>query len=327
MAKISIIVPVYNCKSYLQRCVNSILQQTHRDLQLIIVDDGSSDGSGELCDRFAGTDSRVTVIHQKNAGVSAARNAALEIATGEYIGFVDADDYICEETYEVALSSMNGADIVMWDVVSVWDNGNTAPDTIPLLEKDCVIGNEDWTPQLLAQMAGSACRCLYRKELLTDVTFPVGIKLSEDRLFNIHAMGKAEKLCYLKRGMYYHYVRSGSAVHSYHGDRFEKNLLVMEKAVSLIEEWWTQEYLQVYTRMFVINGALEAIYEIGKREFPDKNRLAAIGSITAHGAMKDAFALYQPHGLREKMLQKERNLALLLVSYLYNLKHFFMPGM
>ena len=321
MAKISIIVPVYNCRDYLERCVNSLLQQTHRDLQLIIVDDGSSDGSGELCDRFAGADSRVTVIHQKNAGVSAARNAALEVATGEYIGFVDADDYIREESYAVALEAMEGVDIVMWDTVTVWNNGNTAPDTIPLLEKDCVIAREDWTPQLLAQMAGSACRCLYRRKLLTDATFPVGIKLSEDRLFNLHAMGKAKGLRYLKRGMYYRYVHKDSAVHRYHGDRFEKNLLVMEKAKELLERYWSKEYLEVYTGMFPVGGALSAVYEICSKSFPGKSRLKAIREITEHPALKEAFSSYRPVGLREKLLQKRMNLLLEAVGFLYNWKN------
>ena len=321
MEIVSIIVPVYNCESYLERCVNSVLQQTEQNLQVILVDDGSSDGSGALCDRFADTDSRVTVIHQKNAGVSAARNAALEVATGDYIGFVDADDYISKESYAVALEAMEDADIVMWDTVTVWDNGNTAPDTIPLLEEECIVGRQDWTPQLLAQMAGSACRCLYRRKLLTDVTFPVGIKLSEDRLFNIHAMGKAEKLCYLKRGMYYRYVRKNSAVHRYHGDRFEKNLVAMEKAKELLERYWSEEYLEIYTGMFPVGGALSAVYEICSKSFPGKSRLKAIRAITEHPALKEAFSSYRPVGIREKLLQKRMNLLLEAVGFLYNWKN------
>lgn len=321
MARVSIIVPVYNCEAYLQRCVSSILGQTEKKLQLILVDDGSTDGSGAICDSFAQADSRVTVIHQKNTGVSAARNAGLDAAVGEYIGFVDADDYIAEDTYEKALSVSDCCDIVMWDVVTIWDNDRTEPDSIPLLAESCVVEKRDWSPRLLAQMAGSACRCLYRKELLEGECFPVGIKLSEDRLFNLQVMGKAEKLRYLKQGLYFRYVRADSAVHRYHGDRLEKNLLAMQKAEPIIRRYWGPEYLGVYTRMFVINGALEAIYEISGRDFPGKKRLSAIKEITSHKVLIEALRIYPPRGLREKLLKIRADLLLYGVGVLYNWKN------
>ena len=106
---VSIIVPVYNARRYLHRCVASILEQSLQDLQLILVDDGSADGSGTLCDEFAAKDSRVTVLHQKNAGVSAARNAGLAVAKGEFVGFVDADDAITPDAYEQAVNAIGAA--------------------------------------------------------------------------------------------------------------------------------------------------------------------------------------------------------------------------
>ena len=318
MPKVSIIIPVYNCETYLLKCVQSILNQTEKDLELIIVDDGSTDGSGEVCDRFSQMDSRVTVIHQQNAGVSAARNAGLDAAIGDYIGFVDADDYITEDTYETALKAIGDCDIAMWDVVTLWEDGRTEADTISLLDKSCVIQNKDWTPELLAMMAGSACRCLYRAQLVKDVRFPVGIKLSEDRLFNLHAMGKASRLAYLKHGMYIRYVRADSAVHRYHGDKFEKNLLAMKKAEDII---WTQDYMDVYTRMFVYLGALAAVYEICSPDFPGKGRLAAIKAITDHQTLKEAFALCPAKGLRERLLQRKANWALLIVGFLFHWKN------
>lgn len=159
----------------------------------------------------------------------------------------------------------------MWDAVTLWDDGCTEEDTISLLEDSRIIHKADWTPELLSQMARAVWRCLYRRELLKNVRFPVGIKLSEDRLFNLHAMGKADKLAYLKRGMYIRYVRKGSAVHRYHGDKFEKNLLAMKKVEEIIGHYWTQDYMDVYTRMFVYFGALAAVYEICSPAFPGKD--------------------------------------------------------
>ena len=102
-ALISVIVPVYNAAEYLPRCIESILCQTHRNLDILLIDDGSTDGCGEVCDSYAREDSRIRVIHQQNSGVSTARNAGLDAARGDWIGFVDADDWIEPEMYETLL--------------------------------------------------------------------------------------------------------------------------------------------------------------------------------------------------------------------------------
>ena len=96
---ISVIVPVYNVESYLEKCIDSIIHQTYKNLEIILVDDGSTDNSGKICDVYKEKDSRIKVIHKQNRGLSSARNCGLEIAKGEYIGFVDGDDYIAEDMY------------------------------------------------------------------------------------------------------------------------------------------------------------------------------------------------------------------------------------
>lgn len=319
--KVSIIVPVYNCEKYLDRCVETVLKQTYKNVELLLINDGSSDSSGALCDAWAEKDTRVRVIHQPNGGVSAARNAGLDAVTGDVIGFVDADDYIHENTYAVALERLTDCDMVVWDAVTVWDSGRTEEDTIPLLPETCVLKKENWKPALLRQMAGATWRCLYRAELVKNIRFPVGIKLSEDRLFNLQAMGKADKVQYLKEGLYYRYVRQGSACNRYHGDIFQKNLQAYALAQKIIETYWTKEYLPVYTRMFITDGALQAIYEICSREFSGKSRLAAIRSITKHPELKAAFAINPPKTFQEKILQKGTTAAVLLMGYAYGMKH------
>lgn len=115
MKKISIIVPVYKVESYLSRCIDSILAQTYQNFELMLVDDGSLDRCGEICDNYAKKDDRIKVIHQPNRGVSAARNAGLDLATGDYIGFVDSDDYISINMYSdmIKLLEVNGLDIII----------------------------------------------------------------------------------------------------------------------------------------------------------------------------------------------------------------------
>ena len=99
-ALISVIVPVYNVEQYLTKCLESIVSQTYTNLEILLIDDGSTDGSGEICDRFASKDSRISVIHKANGGVSTARNLGMELCTGEYIMFVDADDYLSKNAIE-----------------------------------------------------------------------------------------------------------------------------------------------------------------------------------------------------------------------------------
>ncbi|HEL7541574.1 TPA: glycosyltransferase, partial [Enterococcus faecalis] len=123
MPKISIIVPVYNVEKYLEKCVRSILAQTFTDFELILVDDGSPDSSGAMCDQFAEQDERVKVIHKENGGLSDARNAGIEIATGEYLGFVDSDDYIADDMYELLYTNIvkEDADLSICGIYDVYE--------------------------------------------------------------------------------------------------------------------------------------------------------------------------------------------------------------
>lgn len=119
--KLSIIVPVYKVEQYLNRCVDSILNQTYRNIEIVLVDDGSPDRSGEICDRYAKSDERVKVVHKKNGGVSSARNIGFSSSTGEYIGYVDSDDYIAPTMYEdmIDVLEKNDLDIVCCDAFIV----------------------------------------------------------------------------------------------------------------------------------------------------------------------------------------------------------------
>lgn len=321
-AEISIIIPIYNCEKYLPRCLDSILAQTFTDFELILVNDGSTDGSDNICDSYVEKDKRVRVIHQANAGVSAARNAGLNIAQGEYIGFVDADDYINAEMFRILYEDAvrENADIVMCDAVTKTDGKPDEEDTISALSESCIIDRNDWTPDILRYTAGSVCRCLYKKELVEDIRFPVGIKISEDRLFNLQAMGKASRLFYDKRGLYYRYVRIGSACYSYHEDLFDVACRGYDVAVPILEKYWGDEYLPVYARSFVISGALQAIYGICSRDFNGKFRLEKIREITERNVLSEAFRICEPCNIREALLHRRFDFALLAVGTAVSLK-------
>lgn len=215
--KISIIVPVYNGEKYLEKSVDCILSQTLSDLELILVDDGSQDQSGAICDRYAREDRRVRVIHQENQGVSVARNMGIAQACGTYIGFVDADDWIAGDMLEQMLeqAQKTDSDVVMCDAWTVFEDGRQEPDTIVQLNTDCILDHKSLTADLLPDFAGAIWRCIYRTDLIRNrgICFPKGQKFSEDRVFNIYAMGYANRVCYLKKPLYMRFVNMESCVH------------------------------------------------------------------------------------------------------------------
>ena len=179
---LSIIVPVYKVENYLQKCIDSILAQTFTDFELILVDDGSPDGCPALCDAAAAKDARVRVIHQKNGGLSAARNAGLDVARGAWIGFVDSDDYIAPEMYEKLYRAVQstGADLALCDYAKVDEAGVPGVQThVPVPQKSLtgreLLQKAYWTT---AQIAWNK---LYRRTIFAQLRYPVG-KLNEDFL-------------------------------------------------------------------------------------------------------------------------------------------------
>ncbi len=324
MSRVSIIVPVYNGERYLDKCIESVLRQTHADLEVILVDDGSLDGSGAICDRWAEKDGRVKVVHQKNQGVSVARNAGLSIATGDYIGFVDADDEIAPQTYETALNQISNHDIVMWDAVTVWGDGRTEPDTIPMLETDCTVAKEDWTPELLGQMAGSIWRCLYRADCISGIRFPQGIKFSEDRLFNLYAMGRCRSLQYLKTPLYYRLMHAESAVHRYHEDSFEACKLAHRAIMQALAQEWNggDGYVQIYNRQ-LISGAMCAIYNYFYKTSPLTNaeKRRKVRTLCRDAYLQQVLSETEGVGLRGKLMKHKLVPALCALARLANQKH------
>lgn len=216
MAKVSVIIPVYNCANYLQKCIDSVLSQTLNDMELILVDDGSTDGSGEICDRCASEN--VIVIHQENQGVSAARNAGMERATGEYVAFVDGDDYIAPETYEEAYSigCDHGVDIVVYNYV-IEENGEKFAKAGPCLPENRIIEALEMRNLLIGEKNETilwfAVKSLFRRKLLLDheIRFIEGKIIGEDSPFNLEAFLSAKTTWYVNKA-FYTYVQTPDSI-------------------------------------------------------------------------------------------------------------------
>ena len=188
--KVSVIVPVYNMEKYLSRCVDSILAQTYKNLEVILVDDGSKDSSPAICDQYSERDSRVKVVHKENGGLSSARNAGLDVATGDYIGFVDSDDYISPEMYSVLCQCLENSDCEIANLMYVRadENGRTTPSKVPH-NTDKEIEAEQFAKELMLHTGDvSVCTKLFCAGLFQNIRFPEG-KLNEQNLIWAKELG------------------------------------------------------------------------------------------------------------------------------------------
>ena len=261
-ALISVIVPVYNAEKYLEKCVDSILGQTHRELEIILVDDGSTDSSGAICDRYAELDARVVVLHKENGGQATARNMALDIAGGAYIGFVDSDDYIAPPMYSTLLSALteNGCEI---SVCARYTVGEMTGEEKPVFcsENSLLLTSKEALRRLCVydRVDSSPCDKLFKKELFDGIRFPAGY-ICEDVDVVYRLLDRAEKIVHCGRPMYYYLQRAGSTSRSsfsektrgleiYHKRVYE---FVKEKHPELLEE---AEYFY-FSRLPILYGLM-----------------------------------------------------------------------
>ena len=225
---LSIIVPVYKVEPYLQKCIDSILNQTFRDLELILVDDGSPDNCPAICDAAAEKDERVVVLHRKNAGLSAARNAGLSAARGNYIGFVDSDDYIAPDMYQTLYDAMlkNDAQLAICNytyvdvernVLRKWRSPIKKAETLNRVQAmDRLGGDGSW-------YYITAWNRLYSRELFENIRFPLG-KLHEDEYVVHRIYWACERIVIVPRPLYYYVQRGGSIMRQKSLKRYLDNI-------------------------------------------------------------------------------------------------------
>lgn len=209
---ISVVVPIYNVEKYLEECVDSIINQTYKNLEIILVDDGSTDNSGKMCDKFAQNDSRIKVIHKENGGLSDARNCGIEAATGKYIQFIDSDDYIDLDMFEILYNNLKkyNADISMCSHYILTEDECTAEGSNELLIYDRV---EILKEVLLDEKVRSyAWNKLFSIKLFENIRFPKG-KVFEDILTIPKLFEKANKVVLDDVSKYYYRQRKGSILH------------------------------------------------------------------------------------------------------------------
>lgn len=244
---ISIIVPVYNVEKYINRCVDSILSQTYRNIEIILVDDGSTDSSGIICDKYATVDSRIKVFHTKNGGLSYARNIGIEASIGDYICFVDSDDWIEKNILELALeeSKANDVDVVVWGFVKDFVDDNEVVKKSIIVKSDKLLfeKNKDsfaLSSQTCLDLSGYAWNKLYKSSLIkyNKLKFEEGVSLVEDMLFNELALSKAEKVLFISN-VANHYIQRNRATlgASFYPDFYELKIRACDARENLLKSF------------------------------------------------------------------------------------------
>lgn len=213
---ISVIVPIYNVEKYLDKCIESIANQTYKNLEIILVDDGSPDNCPRMCDYWASRDERIKVIHKKNGGISSARNVGFEASTGEYISFIDSDDWVDENTFESALNMLetNDCDISVFSLLTEFETVTKQNIT----DYDMHTCNQKEFYHLMLNsdnICGYACNKLFKRELISNLRFDESLFVCEDFLFCAEYVTKCKSAVYTSAKFYHYRQRLDSATRDY----------------------------------------------------------------------------------------------------------------
>lgn len=320
-SKVSIIVPVYKAEDYLSRCIDSILNQSHLNIELILVNDGSPDNSGSICDNYAEKDDRVIVIHQKNMGVSMARNAGIDMATGEYLQFVDSDDYLDPHMTEQLVGGINTthSDLVICGVNMVTDP-NRFEDTVVRYSIPLKTYNvRDLLESLFIEypliIICGPWNKLFRTKIIKEnkIKFDPNLSLGEDTVFNTEVLRRCRHV-YGFPGCSYNYIRvnNDSLFSKYNPEIFGIHKIVYSKVRALYEQYncsqnsknrFEQEYLHL------ILGCIYHLFEHGK-ESTLKEKMAKVGQITSDSQTQTSISV-----------SNESTLKIILVRYLIKHRH------
>lgn len=274
--KISVIVPAYNTLDYLERCVDSICGQIYGNLEIILVDDGSTDGTGELCDKLARRDFRIRVYHKENGGASSARNLGLRNAVGDYVGFVDSDDYIDADVYKamVELAAKEDFQVVQISRDERDEDGNKLPDVCIPPKEIRFCDSETFMKELLLHQGDcSFCTKLIKRELFNKRKFPEG-ELNEDFKLLTELLAQIEGIAILPEQGYHVVCRSDSTTRKRSGDSFSRVFMDIVDNADRMQELVDESYpaLHRYAIRFNLYQRLDYMLHVPIAQMNYKNK-------------------------------------------------------
>ena len=316
---ISVIIPIYNAEKYLSKCLDSIVAQTYTNWEAILVDDGSPDNCGEICDKYSKKDSRFKIIHQKNSGVSIARQTGLDNATGDYIIHCDPDDWIeptmLEEMLQCAVS--DNADVVICDIIMhkgkiVESHHQNIPEGITSKELQCKIVRQE--------VHGSLCNKLIRKSCCKDISFtPQDISFCEDELFLIKILNKELTVRYIHSGLYHYILHNGSVSMPTKKSVYSK-LTVLNEIEKIVDSDYVDNF-KAFKKNILVTAFLAKEFQLLKTLYIDlqskfikegkpynvKLPLSSCFSIALNGHPYIAYNLYKANMFIVRLILKFKN--------------------
>lgn len=276
MPLISVIVPVYKVEKYIHKCIDSILNQTFRDFELFLVDDGSPDHCGKICDEYAVKDDRVIVIHKENGGLSDARNVAIDRAKGDYLTFIDSDDYVALDYLESLYNALiqSDSDIAISNITTFAENGQYDNEFYKITDKIEVLEGKDIFSTIYRP---NACAKLYKRFIFDDIRYPVG-RLYEDAFVYHDVLSKANRIVLTGANSYYYLVRDDSIMRQEYKLAFTDIIDAIELRVKKLEELSLQD-LADDNRVFIYSRVAVAFANLDPSVPENQKRLEEIKEI------------------------------------------------
>lgn len=309
---VSVIVPVYRTRRYLTECVHSITNQSYRNIEVILVDDGSPDDSGELCDELALEDNRIKVIHKENGGLSDARNAGMDIATGVYMLFCDSDDWMESNIIEIAVNKSKKFDtqMVIWGYSADFANADGIITKSNLCKTDKTLEMNhtiDFSDRAIQGLLGYAWNKLYIRSVINDheLRFEKGISLVEDILFNAKVIEQCDKIVFLDE-IGTHYMQRGITTlgNAFYPNYAELILQAIDAKQTIFEHFGcSQESVKSIISDYAMMAIKVGILSITKNQILSKQEKAKrIKTISIDDSMKELLRIAKPQTLKEKVL-------------------------
>ena len=255
---ISVIIPVYNVEKYIEKCILSVCNQNYKNIEIILVNDGAKDSSGVLCDKLADADSRIKVIHKENGGVSSARNTGIERANGDFICFIDGDDYVSSDYVSDMLNvaEKTDSDIVTSNQYKIWNDGKTEELFSQKAEKGSYFiksGTDTLADMLYGKTCYATCCCkLYKKEIFESIRFPK-LSMGEDSFTMYQCFLKAEKVAHLYKPNYYYVQHESSAMHTTNYDKFYDYIELSDTFMNTVNSNYSELFLPAVNRLIENN--------------------------------------------------------------------------
>lgn len=309
MKKISVIIPVYNVEKYLYKCVDSVINQTYKNLEIILVDDGSPDNSSKICDDYAKMDERIKVVHKTNGGLSSARNSGLMVATGDYICFFDSDDFVELDIIEKLTGRIEQSeeDVCVCgykvEVYNKKEQVESSLEVIPRWEINDKLSAHKYE-QLLG-VCGYAWNKLYKREFLAvnGLFFEEGVSLIEDLLFNSTVISKGAKVCFVSYAGYHYIQRQRETLGvKYYNNFFELRKKAIEAKCAILKAWGVdEEKIEKFTQENFIDIVWGTIKNLKRSGLSLKEKKEKIKILYQQENIKKMLKNFKPHDKKRRI--------------------------